>query len=120
METIEKSKYILLETYKKDNTPVKTTVWFIHYDNQIYVVTRDKTGKIKRLRNNPKLRYSSCTFNGRTSEKGESGYAKFVDTETTNEILKIRKKKYGFMDSIARFMSKNKGNLIVFAISEKA
>ena len=49
---IESEKYISIETYKKDGTPVQTPVWFVVKNNLIYIVTREKTGKVKRIRNN--------------------------------------------------------------------
>ena len=55
-----KSKYISLETYRKNNQPVHTPVWFVLNDNLVYVVTRDQTGKIKRLRNNQKVKGMCC------------------------------------------------------------
>lgn len=117
--TIDNStKYILLETYRKNGNPVRTTVWFVQSGEKIYVVTRDKTGKIKRLRNNPKLRYSVCTFNGKPDNEWVLGYAQFADGQKTREILRLRKKKYGFLESVARLVSKSKGELIVFAITQ--
>jgi len=38
-------KYINLETYKKDGTSIRTPVWFVIYDDLIYVITRDSTAK---------------------------------------------------------------------------
>ena len=120
MKTPDNStKYILLETCRKNGNPVRTTVWFVQRDDKIYVVTRDKTGKIKRLRNNPKLRYRACTFNGKSNDGWVSGHARFVDEQKTREVLRLRKKKYGFLESVARFVSKSKGELIVFAITQE-
>ena len=57
-------KYINLETYKRDGTPIKTPVWFVIDNDLIYVITRDSTGKVKRLRNNHDVRIVSCSFKG--------------------------------------------------------
>ena len=57
-------KYINLETYKKDGTAVRTPVWFVIDNDLIYVITRDSTGKVKRLRNNHDVRIVSCSFKG--------------------------------------------------------
>ena len=40
-------KYINLETYKKDGTPVRTPVWFVIDNDLIYVITRDSTAKLR-------------------------------------------------------------------------
>ena len=109
-------KYILLETYKKDNTAVQTPVWFVMLDKTIHVVTREDTGKIKRLRNNKSVRIALCTFNGKITGQWISGTARFVTGEKSNDAIESRKKKYGFLESVARLVSKKKGNLFVFSI----
>ena len=50
LEQFFKQKYINLETYKRDNTPIKTPVWFVIDNDLIYIITRENTGKVKRLK----------------------------------------------------------------------
>ena len=116
IQGIKDKKYILLETYKKDNTTVQTPVWFVILDETIHVVTREDTGKVKRLRNNKSVRIALCTFNGKITGQWITGTAKFTNTEKSNDAIKLRKKKYGFLESVARLVSKKKGNLFVFSI----
>ncbi len=115
-QDIKYEKYILLETYKKDNTAIQTPVWFVMLDGIIHVVTREDTGKVKRLRNNKSVRIALCTFNGKITGDWISGTARFTTAEKSNDAIKLRKKKYGFLESVARFVSKKKGNLFVFSI----
>ena len=116
IQNLYTKKYILLETYKKNNQAVKTPVWFVIYNELIYVITRDKTGKVKRLKNNQSVRIAPCTFSGKPIGNWILGTAKFVTNEEFKIAMELRKKKYGFMDRIAKFASRNKGNLIVFSI----
>lgn len=118
-EQLKNAKYITLETYKKNNQPVRTPVWFVQNNSKLYVITREKTGKVKRLRNNPHLKLATCTFLGKPTSGLISGTAIFVSMDETKLALQLRKKRYGFMDSIARFVSKSKGDLIVFRIDFK-
>jgi len=67
LKEIESEKYISLETYKKNNQPVKTPVLFVIKDDLIYVVTGDKTGKVKRLRNNLQVKFALCTIRGKVT-----------------------------------------------------
>ena len=39
-------KYLNLETYRKDQTPVQTPVWFVIENDQIYITTKETTGKV--------------------------------------------------------------------------
>ena len=116
IQSLHAEKYILLETYKINNQPVKTPVWFVIHNDLIYVITREDTGKVKRLKNNQHVKIAACTFNGKPSGRWISGTAKRVTEEESKIAIDLRKKKYGFMERIARFVSKGKGNLVVFSI----
>jgi len=113
---IESEKYISLETYRKNNQPVKTPVWFVIKNDLIYVVTRDQTGKVKRLRNNQQVKIATCTIKGKVTGQWMSGTAKILTDVETKEAVKWRDKKYGFIAKIAKFLSKNKGDLLAFSI----
>ena len=115
LDDIDSEKCISIETYRKNDEPVQTPVWFIIKNNLIYVVTRDKTGKIKRLKNNQKIKVATCSFKGKIIGKWRDGTATILDDEQTKRIAKLRDKKYGFMAKVAKFFSKNK-ELIAFSI----
>ena len=116
LEKIESKKYISLETYRKNNQTVRTPVWFVIKDDLIYVVTRDQTGKVKRLRNNLQVKFALCTIKGKVTGEWVSGTAKILAEEETKDAVKWRDKKYGFMAKIAKFLSKGKGELLAFSI----
>jgi len=116
LKKIESEKYISLETYRKNNQPVRTPVWFVIKDDLIYVVTRDQTGKVKRLRNNLQVKFALCTIKGKVTGEWISGTAKILAEEETKDAVKWRDKKYGFMAKIAKFLSKGKGELLAFSI----
>ncbi len=116
LEEIESEKCISLETYRKNNQPVQTPVWFVIKDDLIYVVTRDKTGKIKRLRENQQVKIVPCNFKGKIKGQWISGTAKILTEEETKDAVKWREKKYGLMAKIAKFLSKGKGELLAFSI----
>ena len=113
---IKSDKCISLETYRKNNQPVRTPVWFIVKDDLIYVVTRSKTGKVKRLQNNLKVKFAVCTARGKIKGQWVSGTAKILTDTQTHEVVKWRDKKYGFMARIAKFFSKGKGEFFTFSI----
>lgn len=116
LEDIKSKKYISLETYRKNNQPVKTPVWFVIKDNLVYVVTREQTGKVKRLRNNPQVKFATCTMKGNVTGEWISGTAKILIDQEIKEAVKMREKKYGFMAKIAKFASKSKGDFFAFTI----
>ncbi len=115
-QSISDEKYLSLETYRKNTLPVSTPVWFVIHKGMIHVVTREDTGKIKRLRNNPDVRIALCTFNGKVKDKWHSGKIIFSSSEDTSIVLDLRRKKYGSMERIARFVSRKKGDFVVFSV----
>ena len=116
LKDLKNQKYIVLETLRKNKIPVKTPVWFVLKNNLIYVITREQTGKIKRLKNNKNVRLATCTLRGKPTGDWRSGIASFVSEQDASDAIALRRKKYGFMDRIAQFASKSKGELIVFSI----
>ncbi len=116
LEDLESQKYISLETYKKNNQPVKTPVWFVINNDLIHVITREGTGKVKRIKNNPQVKLAPCTFGGKPTGEWVSGNASKVSGEESDKAIKLRKKKYGFRATIAQFASRGKGDLVVFSI----
>ena len=109
-------KYVNLETYKKDGTPVRTPVWFMIDNGIIYVMTREKTGKVKRLKNNQNIRIVPCSFTGESKSEWINGIAQKITGEGAEKAIKLRKKKYGFSARIAGLFSSQKGNPIVYSI----
>ena len=109
-------KYINLETYKKDGTAVRTPVWFVIDNDLIYVITRDSTGKVKRLRNNQDVRIVLCSFKGDPKSEWIMGKAENITGDEANKIIKLRKKKYGMFARLSGIFTSQKGNLMVYSI----
>ena len=106
-------KYINLETYKKDGTPIRTPVWFVINNDLIYVITRDSTGKVRRLKNNQDVRIVPSSFKGEPKNDWVKGRAQKITGEEAEKAMKLRKKKYGFSARLTGLFSSQKGNPIV-------
>jgi hypothetical protein len=109
-------KYINLETYKKDGTPVRTPVWFVIDNDLIFVITRDSTGKVKRLKNNQDVQIVSCSFKGKPKNEWMRGKAEKITGEEADMAIKLRKKKYGMSARLIGLFTSQKGSLIVYSI----
>ena len=109
-------KYINLETYKKDGTPIRTPVWFVIDKNLIYVITRDSTGKVKRLRNNQNVRIVPCSFKGEPKNEWVKGATEKIRGEEADKVIKLRKKKYGMFARLIGIFTSQKGNIVVYSI----
>ena len=109
-------KYINLETYKKDGTSIRTPVWFVIDDDLIYVITRESTGKVKRLKNNHDVRIVLCSFKGEPKNEWIRGKAEKITDEGSQKAIKLRKKKYGMSARLIGLFTSQKGNHIVYSI----
>ncbi|TVP40101.1 PPOX class F420-dependent oxidoreductase [Candidatus Nitrosocosmicus arcticus] len=115
-QQFENESYLNLETYRKNNHPIVTPVWFIRKDKDIFVVTREKTGKVKRIKNNNVVRVAPCNYRGVSKGTWVAGTARFVDSQEKRDILRIRSKKYGIKAKIASLLSIRKGDYVVIAV----
>ena len=116
LEQFLDQKYINLETYKKDGTPIRTPVWFVIDKNLIYVITRDSTGKVKRLGNNQNVRIVPCSFKGEPKNEWVKGAAEKIRGEEADKVIKLRKKKYGMFTRLIGIFTSKKGNIVVYSI----
>ena len=116
---LSEQAYINLETYRRNGQTVATPVWFTIDDNNnmIYVVTRTETGKVKRLRNNSKVRIMPCGMRGQPKGEWLNGKATFATPEQLEIALKQRNKKYGLKARLSGLFSRTKGDLIGITIS---
>lgn len=57
--------YIDLVTFRKTGAGVHTPVWFAEVDGRLYIFTSPKSGKMKRIRNNPRVEVAPSTMRGR-------------------------------------------------------
>lgn len=117
LKKFENEEYLNLETFKRDNQGVKTPVWFVTINDTIYVITKSKTGKVKRLKNNKKVNIVPCNFKGNPKGNWISAVAHFVTGDEADKAMKERKKKYGIKATLANMITKTKGEPIVIAIS---
>ena len=116
IEYLSDLKYINLETFRKNGDGVKTPVWFVTTNDQIYVITRESTGKVKRLAKNSQVNLAPCSFKGNIQGEWLSGTTSLVTGDEAKNAIKLRKKKYGFKALLAGFMTKAKGELVVYSI----
>jgi PPOX class probable F420-dependent enzyme len=73
---LHNAKYIDLVTYRKSGAPVHTPVWFAEQDGKLYVRSRTDSGKVKRIRNNPRVEVAPCTIRGKRTGPGIAAVAR--------------------------------------------
>jgi PPOX class probable F420-dependent enzyme len=76
---LEGHKYANLTTFRKGGEPVTTPVWFALVDGRVYVETGPESGKVKRMRNNPRVVLTPSTPWGAPRGESVEGVARIVD-----------------------------------------
>jgi uncharacterized protein len=112
-------KYISLETYRKSGVPVATPVWLIEDGGVIYVRTDPKSGKVKRIRRNSKVRVAPSDARGKALGPYVDGEARFVESNDAQRIMALIKSKYGLLGSVVGFFNGLRGNHPTAVISIK-
>jgi PPOX class probable F420-dependent enzyme len=74
-DILRHEKYIDLVTYRKSGAPVHTPVWFAEQDGRLYIRTRTDSGKVKRIRNNPRVEVAASTLRGKRTGPGIAAVA---------------------------------------------
>lgn len=78
-------QYIALETYKKNGTAVSTPVWVAEDAGKLYVITEGHSWKVKRIRNNPRVRVAKSDSRGKVQGDWVEATARILDAPTAVE-----------------------------------
>ena len=110
------SKYLNLETYRKNGQAVRTPVWFVINNGIIYVTTPSTTGKVKRLTHDKNVRIVPSDINGKPKGDWVDATAYFANESESSQAIKLRKKKYGIMAKLIGLFAYRKGIPVVIGI----
>ncbi|MBT8225434.1 MAG: PPOX class F420-dependent oxidoreductase [Dactylosporangium sp.] len=99
-------KYVLLTTYRRVGTPVRTPVWVAPDGAALLVWTVMDSGKVKRIRNNTEISVAPCTSRGKPLGPAVAGRAEILDAEETRHVRRLIRKKYWLAGPIVLFLSR--------------
>ena len=88
-------KYCLLVTYKRNGEAVPTPVWFGLGDGKLYVRSEANVAKVKRIRNDPKVRVGPCSVRGKPLGPPADGRAQVLDPSRGEEAERALQANYG-------------------------
>lgn len=98
--------YLNLESYRKSGKPVQTPMWFAEDNGVLYVYSLAKAGKVKRIRNNPRVRVVPCDMRGKPKGSWMAGEARIVEDQEAEHGHKLLNQKYGWWKKVGDFFSK--------------
>ena len=107
-------KYLNLETFKKNGAGVKTPVWFAadpsssldSSDAKLYVYTIGVSGKVKRIRNNPRVKIAPCDMRGKVLGEWVDARAEIVTGKEDARGVQLLNNKYFPWKQLLDFFAK--------------
>ena len=99
-------KYLNLETYRKSGVAVATPVWFAEDAGVFYIYSLADAGKVKRIRNNPRVRVMPCDMRGKPKGEWIEARALILDAAGAERAHRFLDKKYGLIKKIGGLYSK--------------
>ncbi|WSF37079.1 PPOX class F420-dependent oxidoreductase [Streptomyces sp. NBC_01351] len=96
LDELNRGRYVSLTTFRKDGTPVATPVWAVADGGELYVWTRTKTWKVKRIRNNGRVTVAACDVKGTVAAGAPvlEGEARLLDEAGLKRVRKLMSRKY--------------------------
>ena len=95
--TLSDEKYLSLVTFRRNGEPVPTAVWVARVGDELGVITEEHAGKVKRIRNNPRVTLTPCDVKGKVLAGATTteATARLVSGSDAVEVDRAIRKKYG-------------------------
>jgi len=105
------SQYILLTTFTKDGRPKPTPIWAAPDGNGLLVITQEKSWKVKRIRNTPRVTIAVCDRSGNQKGDAVEATAAILDKSANGATYDAIGKRYGLLGKTFNFFSKLRGGM---------
>lgn len=124
-EAFARLKYLNFETFKKNGEGVKTPVWFAadprvsldFREAKLFVYTIGVSGKVKRIRNNPRARIAPCDMRGQVLGEWVEARAEIVTGAEAEYGMGLLNQKYvpwkQLLDFFARFRKRERTVFVI-------
>jgi uncharacterized protein len=106
-----KAQYILLTTFTKDGRPKPTPIWAAVDGDRLLVISEEKSWKVRRIRNTPRVTLATCTLRGRPTSEAVEGTAAILDKSQTGAVYDAIGRRYGIQGRLFNFVSKLRGGM---------
>ncbi|MEO5833361.1 MAG: PPOX class F420-dependent oxidoreductase [Nakamurella sp.] len=82
--------FVSLTTFRRSGDPVATPVWLAREGADLLVYTPADSGKVKRLRNDPRVTLQPCTRRGAVAEGAPTFAARATIVMDQNEVARYK------------------------------
>lgn len=115
---LEGHRYMNLTTYRRSGEGVPTPVWFACLGDVLHVFTDIDSGKVKRIRNDPRVTLVPSDLLGRPRDENVEAVARIMDVAEFDAADRSLQKKYGWQYQTFRAVLRLRGKLSSSAFLE--
>ena len=108
---VAKSEYILLTTFTKDGRPKPTAIWAAPRGDGLVAITQEKSWKVKRIRNTPRVTIAECDMRGNAKGEAVEATASILDKSANGATYDAISKRYGLVGKTFNLFSKLRGGM---------
>ncbi|HEV8584550.1 MAG TPA: PPOX class F420-dependent oxidoreductase [Methylomirabilota bacterium] len=109
---LARERYVSLATFRKSGAEVRTPIWFAVTDDTLWMMTGGDSGKVKRLRNNPRVRVAPSDVRGIVSGPWREGTVRIAtDPREIADAYAMIRAKYGWQVGLLNFFSRLSGRI---------
>ena len=118
IEPFDDAEYLLVTTYRRDGRPVPTPVWFAGANGRFVFTTGADTGKVKRIRNTPRVRLAPCDMRGKLRGTWRDATATLLDDPAScARAYAALRARYGWqmwlVDALARLSGRDTRRAVI-------
>ncbi len=103
-------KYLNLESFRKNGQAVRTPLWFAEGEGVLYFYTVAHSYKVKRLRNNSRVRIAPCDVRGKLKGDWIEATARLLDAAESRRADELLNRKYGWQKRTLNLLAKLRGH----------
>ena len=97
LQPFQNERFMNLETFRKNGTPVRTPVGFVEESGSLVVRTVETSGKVKRIRANPRVRIAPSTGRGDITGAWVDATASVLSAAESDRTRRAIVAKYGMV-----------------------
>lgn len=127
--TIGDARYIRFTNFRRSGEPVSTPVWIAPFGDEAVFSTHPDVGKVKRLRNDPRVEIAVCDVRGAVKEGADvfTGTARLLPDAEHAAAHEVLQSKYGLQwrllglgQTLRRLVGRDPGQAyIAIAVGER-
>jgi uncharacterized protein len=106
---VAQARYVLLTTFTKDGRPKPTPIWVVPDGERLLVITEEKSWKVKRIRNTPRVTLAACDLRGNPKSDAVEATATVLDKTENERVYRGIGQRYGIVGKVFNVFSKLRG-----------